>query len=338
MARKFFNQKVKKSKNISMGTIVVGAIVGILILIAVGVSISVASGSNKQPKNAVIKLNESISVEVNSKLPDKTTFFTELEHVPESDIKVSYDAVDLTKVGEYNVTLTIYKKVYQTTLKVIDTESPELVLKDYSIPVGSSYKASDFVESCSDNSKDECNVSFYSLGLSQDGSKIDYSSFKNEGSYSVQIIATDASGNASRPKIANLIIGKSTTNPTTCNYGGSEYDTSKYILAVNVTDNGCALDLNLYHDEKIQAPVIAVADAEQKKLEKEFSKINLGVKDIYVDRNIGPVLNTSGTGVVGYTLFIEVSIINSNGEKEVIESYHVNLNGGREYVINKYLN
>ncbi len=335
MARKFFNQKVKKSGNVPTGAIVVGVIVLVLILIAIGVAISVSS-NNKQSKDAIIELNESISVEVNSQLPDKTTFFTQLEHVPESDINVSYEAVDLTKVGDYTVTFTIYKKIYQSTLKVIDTESPELVLKDYSISAGDTYSADDFVESCSDNSKEDCNISFYTLGLNQDGSKIDYSSFKDEGTYAIQIVATDASGNSSSPKTANLIIGNSTT-PVTCNYGGSEYDTSKYILAVNVTNNGCALDLNLYHDETVQAPVIAVADAEQEKLEKEFSKINLGVKDIYVDRSINPVLNTIGTGVVGYTLYIEVSITNTSGEREVIESYYVNLNGGREYVINKYL-
>ena len=62
----------------------------------------------------------------------------------------------------------------------------------------------------------------------------------------------------------------------------------------------------------------------------------MGVKNIYINTDITTVLNTAGKGVVGYTLKVTVSIKNNNKE-EVIEEYYVNLNGGREYIINKYL-
>lgn len=332
MARKFFNQKIKKHHSTS--TIVIGSIVGLLLVISIGVIISVSGGGHK---DAVIKIRDSVAVEVNSKLPDKTLFFAELENVLEKDIKVSFDNVDLKKIGKYDIDLKVYKKKYQTVLEVVDTESPDFVVKDYSIPVGGTYKASDFVEYCEDNSGEECQIEFYDLGLSQEGEKVDYSNYTKEGSYKLQIVAKDSSGNSTSPTAVNLIIGSASSNPTSCNYGNSEYDSNQYNLAVNVSEDGCALDLNLYQNENIVAPVKALIDSETKKLEKEFSKLNLNTKDIYLNSNIGPVLNNTGTGIVGYTLRMEVSIINSKGEKEVIEDYYVNINGGRDYIVNKYL-
>lgn len=55
----------------------IASIVGVLIVIAIGVLISVKSKNNH--KDAVIKIRDSVAVEVNSKLPDKTLFFSELE-------------------------------------------------------------------------------------------------------------------------------------------------------------------------------------------------------------------------------------------------------------------
>lgn len=331
MARKFFNQKVKKSSSISTGIIVVISICVLLIVIAVGVIISVSSGGKH--KDAVIKMRDSVAVEINSELPDKTLFFAELENVAESDINVSYSNVDLAKIGEYEVTLKIYGKNYTSKLVVVDTESPELVLKDLSINVGDTYSADDFVSKCTDNSNEGCIIEFFS----QEGSNIDYGAYTKEGTYTVQIIAKDDAGNLSSPASAKLTIGAGSGEyPTYCKYGNSEYDTNEYILAVNVTENGCALDLNLYQDEATLSPVKALLASEETKLKNEFKTLNLGVENIYVNSNINPVMNTSGTGVVGYTLFLELSILNSNGEREIIESYYVTTSGTRQYIVNTY--
>ena len=117
--------------------------------------------------------------------------------------------------------------------------------------------------------------------------------------------------------------------------GNSDYDTTK-ILAVNITNNGCAVDLNLHDNEKTLAPVYKIRDAEKEKIIKELSKIDLGVKNIYIEGYIEAILNNSSKGVVGYTLKITVSIKKDDVE-EVIEEYYVNLDGGREFSINKYL-
>lgn len=332
---KFFNQKVKKS-NASTGTIVIASIVGVLIVIAIGVLISV--NSKNKTKDAVIKIRDSVAVEVNSKLPDKTLFFSELEGVKEKDIKTNYDKVNLEKVGTYQVTLKIYNKSYTSKLEVVDTEAPVLKTKDINIAIGQTYKPEDFVESCKDNSDTDCKVSFYDLSLTQSGEKIDYSSFTLEGSYTIQIVAEDETGNKSNPQSATLNIGKSTTkNPTVCKYGNDSYDTSKYILAVNVTENGCGLDLNVYQDEGKLKLVNSIIENEKAKLKKEFSTVKLNTTDIYLNSDIGPVLNISGTGLVGYTLKITVSINKGSSNEEVIEEYYVNLNGERQYIVNKYL-
>ena len=61
--------------------------------------------------------------------------------------------------------------------------------------------------------------------------------------------------------------------------------------------------------------------SENEKIKKELSKINLGVKNIHVNSETATVLNTTGKGVVGYTLKFTVSIEKNNNE-EVIEEYH----------------
>lgn len=334
---KFFNQKIKKGrkkKNNPIQLYVILTVIGILILIAIYAVISV-SGRNAH-KDSVIKLRDKITVEINNKTVDKTLFFAELENVKEKDIKANYSKVDFTKLGTYTVTLVIYNKTYETKLEIVDTEAPVLKTKDVTIKKGDTYKAKDFVSSCKDNSNKECNIEFYNLALTQDGSSLDYSKYTEEGTYQIQIVASDEVNNKTTPMTATLTIGKGSSTTQTCYYGSGEYDTSK-ILSVNVTDNGCALDLNLYNKEETLLPVKETIEKEEIKLKNEFGKINLGVKTIYINSEMEPILNLTGNGVVGYTVKMIVSIYNANDEKEIIEEYYLNSNGSRDYIINKYL-
>ena len=321
---KFFNQKVKKgkkSKTSSISKTVIFAVIGVIIVIFAGVLLTVYAKNNH--KDVSVKLREKIAVEINNKDVNQDLFFEKLENVKEKDIKINYDKVVFDKVGTYDVTITIYNKKYYSKIEIVDTESPVLETKSHKINVGESYKASDFVESCKDNSGKDCIIEFYDGALNQNGEKVDYRNFTKEGHYDLEIVASDEAGNKTSPQKATLIIGKNDTyKPITCNYGNGEYDETN-ILAVN--DN-----------EEVLAPVNKIKDSEKEKLKKEFSKINLGVKNIYINTDITTVLNTAGKGVVGYTLKVTVSIKNNNKE-EVIEEYYVNLNGGREYIINKYL-
>lgn len=332
---KFFNQKVQKSKAGFTPNMVVGAVIGILVIIFFGVLISV-SKNNKTPKNVTVTLRNDVAVEINNTEVDKTLFFEEITNVKESDIKVDYSKVDFKKVGTYDVVITIYNKEYTTTLQVVDTEAPVLTLKDLYLTSGSTYKAQDFVESCTDNSKNECVVEFYGSSLDQDGQKIDYSKYTEDGSYTVQIIASDESGNKTTPMSATLNLGNGANLEKTCRYGNNEYDSENKIMAIDVTDNGCGLDLNLYQNEEILAPANQIIDDEIEKIKKEFAKIKLTVKNINFTSDIGTILNKTGRGVVGYSIRITISIDN-NGTNEVIEDYYLKVDGSREYLVNKYL-
>lgn len=331
---KFFNQKVKKNRSNYTSAVVICSIVGVLLIIFVAVMASVF-GSNKH-NDVVVTLRDDAAIEVNNKNIDKTLFFEEIKNVKENDIKVDYSKVNFNQVGTYEVAITIYKKNYKAKLQVVDTEAPILKVKNVNISHGDTYKAKDFVESCRDNSNAECTIEFYDSGVNQNGEKMNYANYVDEGSYTIQIIASDESGNKTSPMNATLTIGKGSNKPTKCTYGDSEYDSINNIMAVDVTDNGCALDLNLYQNEEILAPVNELIKSETEKIKKEFGKINLNVKNIYINSSIGTILNTSGKGVVGYSVRVTISVYN-NDVNEVIEDYYLNINGTRNYLINKYL-
>ena len=76
MAKKFFNQKVSnKKKTITQIIIISICVVGIVACLLI------ANYFNKKlPKDAIIEMRDSVAVEVNSELPDKTVFFTKLKN------------------------------------------------------------------------------------------------------------------------------------------------------------------------------------------------------------------------------------------------------------------
>ena len=336
MARKFFNQKVKGSSNKSMAAYI---IVGVCVLLVFVCIILVVLFSNRTPEDARIEIRDVVTVEINSEIPDKTLFFSELQNVKEDEIDISFAEADLTKVGEYPVEINLRGETYESKLAVVDTQAPNLVARNYNIAIGDTYSAEDFVESCTDNSGEDCIIEFYTMGMDQDGVTIDYGSYTDEGTYTVQIIASDSSGNSTTATSATLTIGESSgpVTPTMCTYGNSEYDSNTYILGINVTQNGCALDLNLYQNESVTAPAYELANADTEKLQKEISKLNINENlERNLSRLIYPVLNTAGTGIVGYTVHMELAIKYEDGHEEVVASYYINTDGERVYSINTY--
>lgn len=336
MARKFFNQKVKGSSNKSMAAYI---IVGVCVLLVFVCIILVVLFSNRTPEDARIEIRDVVTVEINSEIPDKTLFFSELQNVKEDEIDISFAEADLTKVGEYPVEINLRGETYESKLAVVDTQAPNLVARNYNIAIGDTYSAEDFVESCTDNSGEDCIIEFYTMGMDQDGVTIDYGSYTDEGTYTVQIIASDSSGNSTTATSATLTIGEASgpVTPTTCTYGNSEYDSNTYILGINVTQNGCALDLNLYQNESVTAPAYELANADTEKLQKEISKLNINENlERNLSRLISPVLNTAGTGIVGYTVHMELAIKYEDGHEEVVASYYINTDGKRVYSINTY--
>lgn len=327
MAKKFFNEKVPRKNNSLIHIIIlIACVIGVIICFVI-----VSKYTNKPKKNVVIEPRELVSVEINSEFPDKTLFFSELRNVPEDDIIVNYDNVDLSKTGVYDVKITVYKKNYSSKLEVLDNVGPTLTLKDINIEKGYEYKASDFVKSCVDDSKEKCNIKFYDLATDIDGNLKDYSSYTENGEYTIQIIALDSSDNSSAPAKATLTIGTpSKTGDILCKYGKNEYNSNEYILATYITDNNCAVDLDLYNDPKIASAANRIMENDTTKLKKEFQTLNIN-KAVTLNRHAQAVINKDNTGIVGYTVHMEMLI-----DDEIVESYYVKLDGQRVYSINKY--
>lgn len=323
--KKFFNDKVYNSKKKVINIIIiVVCIIGVIICFAL-----TSKFNNKNNKEAKVELRDSLTVEVNTKVPDKTLYFTELENVSEDDIDVNYTDVDLTKIGSYDVTVTVLSEKHVVKLNVTDTTKPTLVLKEVNIKKGGTYTYSDFVDSCSDNSKEECVINFYTYGTDENGTVIDYSTYKNAGTYQIKIIAKDSSNNETI-EATNLIIGNKTTT-NTCSYGNLEYDTN-YIITSYVDSSNCAIDPTLINDTTIRKNINSITETETKKIQGEVNSIKGLKSTLTINRNINAVLNKEGKGIVGFSLQIEIV----DKDNKTIVRYTLNNDGKRTYYENPY--
>jgi len=340
MAKKFFYNKVYNTKRTIINAIIIGVcIIGVLICFII---VSNFEGENHNTPSGNLSIKNEVTIEVNEEYSNEI-FFSKIENVDLKDIKVNYSlGYDPTKVGEYGVSIVVNEKEYPVTLKVVDTTKPTLVLKEVTIEKNKSYKIEDFVKSCTDNSSEKCLLSYY--GIDEDGKAIDYSNYTKEGEYQIKIAATDASENQI-VKETKLIIGKpnntdsgnTTTQPekpVTCKYGNNTYDTNTYLLAANISTNGCAVSLDLYKSESMTKEINKIMDTETTKIKRDVEELNL-TGTLALNRKVTAVTNTSGDGIVGYELRMIVTITNKNDTKTVVE-YRINNEGKRVFINNPY--
>lgn len=336
MAKKFFYNKVYNTKRTIINAIIVGVcVIGVIVCF---IFVSRFQGEDFSTKSGNVSLKSEVTVEVNEKIKNDI-FFSKIENFDVNDIKVNYSLdYDTTKVGKYTASIIIDDKSYDVTINVVDTKIPELTLKNLDIENGKSYKATDFVDTCNDNSQKDCKISFLQNGKDIDGNVVDYSAFTKEGTYQVKIVAEDEAGNQTI-KEALLKIGNPKTennNPVTntCKYGDNNYDTNNYLVAVDITTNKCAVSLNLYKDENSTKDINKLMEAETTSIKKDVEALNL-TGTFAINRKVTAVINTSGNGIVGYELKMTVTITN-NGKSETIVEYKVNSNGKRVFITNPY--
>ncbi|MCM1053380.1 MAG: CAP domain-containing protein [Ruminococcus sp.] len=143
-----------------------------------------------------------------------------------------YEEDTLNKIGTYEVVITVDDKEYNSKIVVSDKEAPTLKLKDIKIKEGSSYKLKDFVESCNDNSKEDCDLAFV---------KSEMSKYTKAGNYDIEIKATDKSGNE-KIKKAKLTISenKTTSENTNNNQNNSTNNNSQNTSTTNNNQNNNA--------------------------------------------------------------------------------------------------
>ena len=243
--KKFFFKATYEKK--AKRRLIIGSIIGAIILIIL--IILLISFINKKPKNKNkisndILLRSKITTEVNSTLPDKTSYFEKLANTNLDKITINYpeemgiepnvdecpiesleninnildgttegslDEYECikyvpTKLGTFKVNINVNNKEYNTDLIVKDLTAPVITLKPIEITAEDSYDVKDFVESCKDNYDSECIINYYYNSYDENENGLDYSKITTEGSYTVKITASDASGNSSLPLETTLTV------------------------------------------------------------------------------------------------------------------------------------
>lgn len=109
----------------------------------------------------------------------------------------------ISTIGEFNVIIKSENDEYHSTLIVLDKESPLLELKELNLKEGEKYTIEDFITSCEDNSKKECEIKY------KDDKMGEYS---KKGTYDIEIIAKDNSNNEITKKTKLKIFKNEATN------------------------------------------------------------------------------------------------------------------------------
>ena len=343
---KFFNGKVHKDR----GTLVKYGIIAAGVLLIIILFVLIAAGKNKN-NGVVLELKDSLDIEVNSEMPKTMDFFTKFENFDEELVNI--EEFDITTVGSYTVTISAEGHgAEDITVNVVDTTAPELTLQNVEIESGGQYKIEQFVSECTDNSKGECIVEYYSESVDQDGNPIDYSSYSKDGKYLIKIIAKDESDNVSEPKEIYLTIGTSTTtqDPVACNFGDLTINTETHYYPVAVIvgdqDNNCAVNRDLWDSTSIQKPVNNFYQSDYERLQTQLKQILKeeypnGAKIVAYPHYIA-VLNKDLTGLVGYAIYVKVYVAEQSSATQVDTdenlklSYYLRSDKTREYEVNKF--
>jgi len=341
MAKKFFYNKVYNTKRTIINLVIIGVcIIGVIICF---IFTSNFQGESHNTPEAKLNIKKETTIEVNESYSTEI-FFSKIENVDLDTIKVAYpEDFDVATPGSYTIKLTIDDKDYETTLIVVDTTKPELVLNEFTIKENEDYKADNFVKSCNDNSGKPCKIELYN-GVDEEGNRNNYTEYKTEGTYPIKIVATDASGNETIEE-TKLIINKANNKPvtpkpepkpenTTCKYGNGDYDKDNYSIAIDITTNNCAVSLDLYKDSKMTLEINKLMDTETTKIKKDVDSLNLD-GTLALNRKITAVVNKTGDGIVGYELRMTVTLTNDK-KSEVVADYKIDKNGKRVFIENKY--
>ena len=348
---KFFNGQVKRDRTTLIRYIIIGCGIFFIIILF----ILIASKSKKKPNdNVVLTPKDSVIIEVNSEKPKVREFFEEIKNYDENLLSVDYGDLDVSKVGEYEVKLNAegYESVTATVI-VKDSKPPVLILRELKIKYGDNYVLDEFVESCTDNSNTDCIIEYY-----QDSYYTDYSSFVDEGTYNIKIIAKDETGNPTDPQETKLTIegngivepGPENPEPTECKFGNMTVTDERYPMAVVVGDqkNNCAVDRNLWDDKDTQEPAsnFLKTDLDNIKKDEKF-KSYIDTNFHEVDTNIVvksdfiAIYNGDASGLVGYGIYVEIylsernSSVQTDTKENLVLSYYLNSDHTRKYITNK---
>ena len=215
---------MKKKKILIITTIIVIVLLGITLFIFLEKKdIKEKESSNIQTKEEKINIKENVEVEINSEVLNIKNFFEnsnfsdgEINYF-ESDKKIKFDT-KYNKIGSFKVVIKINDKNYETTLNVVDKLAPTLKLKELTITLGDKFEINSFVESCTDNSEEDCILSY------KENKK-----YTKVGTYDVTIIAKDKSDNVVEETTKLIVKNKKTTNETQTNNNNNNNNKVKFV-------------------------------------------------------------------------------------------------------------
>lgn len=176
----------------------------IVILAGIGLAFGVTRSNkkiddNKEEQNSSkIEYKDKLTISLEDDLPSIEDYIItgkitgELTYKNENDEEVELTDI---KIGTYKVFIDGEEVC---TLEIKDEIKPELKLKELTINEKDTYEVKDFVERCTDNSSEECVLSF---------KEEEMTSQVKEGTYDIVIVAKDSSGN-SEEQSTKLIIQK----------------------------------------------------------------------------------------------------------------------------------
>jgi hypothetical protein len=215
---------MKKKKILIITTIIVIVLLGIILFIFLEKKdIKEKESSNIQTNEEKINIKENVEVEINSEVLNIKNFFEnsnfsdgEINYF-ESDKKIKFDT-KYNKIGSFKVVIKINDKNYETTLNVVDKLAPTLKLKELTITLGDKFEINSFVESCTDNSQEDCILSY------KENKK-----YTKVGTYDVTIIAKDKSDNVVEETTKLIVKNKKTTNETQTNNNNNNNNKVKFV-------------------------------------------------------------------------------------------------------------
>lgn len=180
--------------------IVIMLIAIVLVISALCVYFLVFNGNNEtNEKEDAYKYNvkDNLNFSLDDNIPTVSNF------LDSSDGRIEiyfndelYTSETLDNVGEYKVKVFVGEEEKEVKFNVYDRTEPEVSVKDVTITEGGKYKAEDFIESCTDNSKEEC---IYEI--------IDKETYSKAGTYEITLYVKDKTGNT-KEVAANLTITK----------------------------------------------------------------------------------------------------------------------------------
>ena len=215
---------MKKKKILIITTIIVIVLLGITLFIFLEKKdIKEKESSNIQTNEEKINIKENVEVEINSEVLNIKDFFEnsnfsdgEINYF-ENDKKIKFDT-KYNKIGSFKVVMKINDKNYETTLNVVDKLAPTLKLKELTITLGDKFEINSFVESCTDNSEEDCILSY------KENKK-----YTKVGTYDVTIIAKDKSDNVVEETTKLIVKNKKTTNETQTNNNNNNNNKVKFV-------------------------------------------------------------------------------------------------------------